>query len=266
MNPRSESQRMTQGWNQPKDPVAEEEKDIARKLEKIEHFNDLRDLLARFLKQTPIRIKPTLTPDMPKRITWEQVKKEGYFMNLWDLEPLLVDALQLAKEEKRENKKNMLRGLIRSASWMTHKPFNPEMAREESERFLEEAEKRESEAPNPFESQVGLKLDEHADIEGWERVVEEVGTMDCKKEQVEASTDFVEKVFVREWKDFLQLYKDKKNKRTWPQRGIDVELEPDVQAAMDRIERLRGIRDQLYYQRLYPVLCSFGHEALKKKK
>ncbi len=252
-------------WIEKKDPMAEEEKAIGLKLKKVERFADLRDLLVEFLKQAPIKIKPTLTPDMPKRITWDAVRTHGWFMNIWDLEPLLIDALELAKSEKRENGKNMLRALVRSASWMTHKPINPEIAKKEAQEFLNEALGHEAEMPNPFESQVGLKLEEHADVDGWQHVMEEVGTMDCKNDRVEQSTDFVEKVFVREWKSFLKLYKDKKQKRTWPDRGIEVKLEPEVQAAMKRIERLRGIRDQLYYQRLNPMLCELGHEAIMSK-
>ncbi|HVM90585.1 MAG TPA: hypothetical protein VMU11_01665, partial [Verrucomicrobiae bacterium] len=37
--------------------------------------------------------KPTLMPDVPKnkRVTLEDLRHHGYFLNIWDMEPLLVD-------------------------------------------------------------------------------------------------------------------------------------------------------------------------------
>jgi len=246
------------------------EKQLGEKLKKVERIGDWHELLRDFLKQTPIEIKPTVTPDMPKRISWDDVRHHGYFMNIWDLEPLLLDTLELAKEQKKENSTLMLRGLIRSASWSTHRPVNPEVAKADAETFLSEAQERESGVKtNPFSKQTGFGFEEEAASQGWEKVLEEVGSMDCKGENVEAATDFVEKTFVKEWKNFLAIYKEKgpdgkKIKRTWPDRGIDIKLEPEVVAATERITKLREIRDQLYYQRLFPKLCEFGHQGVKK--
>ena len=247
-----------------------QEKAVGKRLEKVERIGDWHDLLRDFLKQTPIEMKPTVTPDMPKRITWEDVKNHGYFMNIWDLEPLLLDTLELAKDKKKENSMLMLRGLIRAASWSTHRPVNPEVAKADAELFLAEAQERESGVKtNPFAKQTGFGFEEEAASQGWEKVLEEVGSMDCKGDQVEQATSFVEKMFVKEWKQFLALYKEKgadgkKIKRTWPDRGIDVKLEPEVKAATERIIKLREIRDQLYYQRLFPKLCEFGNQGMKK--
>ncbi len=237
--------------------------DIAKTLDKVERIGDWKDLLRDFLKQTPIEIQPTVSPLMPKRITWDDVRKQGYFMNIWDLEPLLLDALELAKEKKDENRVQLLRGLVRSASWPTHGPVNPDIAKKDAEVFLAEAQEHESATKNnPFEKQTGFGFEEEAKADAWQKVMKAVGAMDCKGDRVEAATDFVERVFVKEWKAFLALYK-KEKKRTWPDRGTNVKLEPEVEMATERIVKLREIRDQLYYQRLFPKLCEFGQRGTK---
>jgi len=249
-----------------KSELAHKEKAAGERLKKVERVGDWQELLRDLLKQSPIEFKPTVTPDMPKKISWEDVKKTGYFMNIWDLEPLLLDTLELKKDQKAENGTLILRGLIRSASWATHKPVNPEIAKQDAQIFLEEAQERESGVRhNPFVKQTGFGFEEEAEAKGWQQVLEEVGTMDCKGDRVEQATDFVEKVFVKEWKNFLSLYHEKGKKRTWPDRGVDVKLEPEVKEATERIIKLREIRDQLYYQRLFPKLCEFGHEGIKKR-
>lgn len=239
------------------------ENDVATKLDKVERLGDWKDLLRDFLKRTPIEVKPTVSPLMPKRITWDDVRKQGYFMNIWDLEPLLLDALELAKAKKDENETFLVRGLIRSASWPTHGPVNLDGAKADAEYFLSETREREQiNAHNPYEKQTGFGFEEQADAEAWQQVVDEVGPMDCHGERVEDATDFIERAFVKEWKGFLALYK-KNKKLTWPDRGINVQLDPEVARATERIVKLRGIRDQLYYQRLFPKLCEIGHRGAK---
>lgn len=239
--------------------------DAAKTLNKVERIGDWKDLLRDFLKRTPIEIKPTVSPLMPKRITWDDVKEQGYFMNIWDLEPLLLDALELAKSKDDKDETLLIRGLIRSASWSTHGPISKDDAKKEAEYFLTETQEQEQVVTrNPYEKQTGFGFEERADTEAWQQVMNEVGRMDCRGARVEASADFIERVFVKEWKDFLALYK-KNKKLTWPDRGIDVHLEPDVEKATERIVKLRGIRDRLYYQRLFPELCKIGQEGAESK-
>jgi hypothetical protein len=248
--------------------LAEEDKRIGVQLAKFKKVGDVKDAYADELKgkNGAIRIKADITPGMPKKITWDDIRKHGYFMNIWDVEPMLLDALALAKEENMQNKKLLYRSFIRAASWTTHKPVNPEVAERDAQDFLSEARERERQTKqNPFSKQTGFGFDEETDAKKWQQVIEEVGTMDCKGDRVEAATEFVEKIFVKEWKEFLSLYHEKGKKRTWPDRGIDVKLEPEVKAATERIIKLRGIRDQLYFQRLFPKLCEFGHEGIKKR-
>jgi hypothetical protein len=237
--------------------------DIAKTLDKVERIGDWKDLLRDFLKQTPIEIQPTVSPLMPKRITWDDVRKQGYFMNIWDLEPLLLDALELAKEKKDENRVQLLRGLVRSASWTTHGRVNPNIAKKDAEAFLTEVQEHESATKsNPFEKQTGFGFEEEAEADAWKKVMQVVGVMEYKGDRVEVPTNFVERVFVKEWKAFLALYK-KDKKRTWPDRGTNVKLEPEVETAMQRIVKLREIRDQLYFQRLFPKLSEIGHSGMK---
>ena len=241
-------------------------KELPRKKLVPERIGDWEDKLRDFLKQTPIEFKPTVTPLMPKRVSWDDVRKFGLFMNVWDLEPLLLDTLEYEKENGDEERITLLRGLIRTASWATHRPVNPEVAKKDAEAFFAEAQEREQRTKkNPFSKQTGFGFDEEAETQDWQHVIAEVGSMDCKGERVETATQFVERVFVKEWQTFLSLYQEKGKKRTWPDRGIDVKLEPEVKAATERITKMRNVRDQLYYQRLYPNLCEFGHEGMTNK-
>jgi hypothetical protein len=244
-----------------------ETKELERKYDNIENvagwIESYRDKLKKGFDT-----KPTLMPEVPKskRVTLEDLRHHGFFINIWDMEPLLVDALEHAKDTKNETQKLLMRGYLRAASWSTHRPVNPEVARADAEYFLTESQERESgERLNPFAKQKGFGFDEEAATRGWEQVAVEVGTMDCKGDRVETATEFVEKQFVKEWKSFLRLYKEKGVKRTWPDRGVDVKLEPEVAEAVERITKMREIRDQLYYQRLYPKLCEFGHQGIKKR-
>ncbi|MEI7512230.1 MAG: hypothetical protein WCK01_02100 [Candidatus Uhrbacteria bacterium] len=238
-----------------------------QKFEKVERIADWHELLRDFLKRTPIEIKPTVTPLMPKRISWDDVRRHGPFMNIWDLEPLFLDTLELVKEQQKATDILITRGLIRSTSWSSHKPIYPEVAKADAGNFLSEAQENEQQIKlNPFTKQTGFGFEEEAESASWQHVMDEVGTMDCKGDQIESATNFVEKVFVKEWKAFLALYHEKGIKRTWPDRGIEVKLEPEITKATERIVKLRGIRDQLYYQRLYPKLCEFGHQGIVKTK
>jgi hypothetical protein len=245
---------------------AAREKERTQKLESIENVSGwAREYGDELKKGFAMKDELRLLVPKNKQVTLEDLRHHGYFMNIWDMEPLLLDGLSYAKEQKREARTLLMRGYLRAASWATHRPVNPEVAKADAETFLAEAREQKGQGRNPFEGQSGFGFDEDSAVQNWERVTEEVGTMDCKGDRVEAATDFVEKQFVKEWKSFLSLYHEKGKKRTWPDRGVDVKLEPEVVEATERIIRMREIRDQLYYQRLFPKLCDFGRQGIKKR-
>lgn len=198
----------------------------------------------------------------PKPKTRAEICNNIFLCNTWDAEPLLMDDLDAAKENGRLEDADRVREMIRAASWMRNPRTDQGIALEVAKEILTLDEQRHKEHAKLLEkgSQAELAIID-PDIEGMEQVVRTIQNVDCETKTDRAVT-YIEERLSQEWKTFLDAYEQtpakewEGGKKQWPDLGVQLPKKLEVQS--QRISKIRQIRDQLYYQRLYPQLCKLS--------
>ncbi len=207
----------------------------------------------------------------PRSFGPEEFEQMAFYPNIYDIEPVAIDDLRLAKEQNDEAGVERMRTIIRTFSWPSHGRTDAQKAAQLARDFIAEAARQAmTPAANPFAEQGAFSYaDQPDDTKKWEEVAAVTGEMECRGDKVEAATRFVEKKIAATWKDFLHPYwsKNPHERPAWPDSRPHTdkkELPPELEGLEKKLTSLRMIRDQLYYQRLYPKLCAFGHAGIKK--
>ncbi len=189
--------------------------------------------------------------------------------DLYVAEPAVIDDMESAKAEGNLDRVEQIRNHLRAMSWDTHGRTDDEVAKNIAKELLDETRAEASGEPkNPFE-QRGFDFSD-PDVKDWELVIKALEDIECKGDKVEPPTGFVEKKMIEGWRDLVRAYRQKGAERSqWPTSypvGKDFvpKLTPQVQKAVDRIVKLRHVRDQLYYHRLFPNHCMYAQRSKTK--
>ncbi|MCK9360985.1 hypothetical protein M0Q28_02025 [Patescibacteria group bacterium] len=207
------------------------------------------------------KLKPSLT--LPQEYADMRFKPDLYIA-----EPAVIDDMEAAKAEGDLDRVERVRNHLRAMSWDTHGRTDDEVAKTIAKELLEETKAEASGEPrNPFE-QRGFDFSD-PDVEEWERVIKTLEDIECKGDKVEPATRFVEKKVIEAWRDLIRPFREKKGERSewptsYPVAKNPPKLTPEVQKAVDHLVKLRHVRDQLYYHRLFPSHCMYAQRSKTK--
>ncbi len=229
----------------------------------VEKYAAARDLGRR------MRVRPpgTLESRVPTMKSREELCQNIFACNVWDAEPLLRDDVSHAKAEESEDDVNRIREMVRAASWMHHPRTDQNIAQSVTEELLDaaEAEQKRRQIKTPKGKQTELAIVD-PDIAAFEQAHQALKSLACE-DDAEAATVAMEDAVERGWEAFLRSYEATKSsdwpegKKVWPDRGV--RLPKSLEPLVARMTKLRQVRDQLYYQRLYPRLCHIAWEHRK---
>lgn len=185
----------------------------------------------------------------------EQLCDALFGCKVWPTEELLLEDLVRAKHAGNAKEVSQLRDLIHANSWSSHKatPSHDALIKKASQLCEAlEAERSSLARANPDDA---TNFDERIH-EGT--VILDALRTHIDSERAEAAALAIEHWMDDAWRHFQAIRKSvpfdwKEEKKL---RGT----RPQLRAIMERIEALRVIRDQLYFQRLYPVLFREGKE------
>lgn len=180
---------------------------------------------------------------------------------VWPTEELLLEDLKRAKQGGVPSRIALLRDLIHANSWSSHPPPPGRSSFLTTATNLHKqliSEQRSSGRLDPIDART---LQER--INEGELIVEAIRD-DIDDQEAEAATRAIEDWMDRAWHELNLVRKtlpfDWKNQKAL--RGKHQRL----REVMKHIETLRQLRDQIYYQRLYPVLHRAGKANPNKPK
>lgn len=174
---------------------------------------------------------------------------------VWPTEEILLEDLVHAKYDGDANKVALLRDLVHANSWSSHKPPPPhdELIRRALKlRDHLSAMQGSLARANPED---GRQMDEQ--IHEGEVVLDALRNH-IDDERAEAATRAIERWMDEAWRGLAITRKSMPF--SWEGEKALRRTRPQLRAAMEKIEAIREIRDQLYYQRLYPNLFREGKE------
>ncbi len=211
------------------------------------------------------RPKSALERSIPSLKTREQLCENIFNCSPWDAEPMLLEDLNEAKKGGSSEDVNHVREIIRAVSWGS--PHQPRTDRPAAAKLALELE-HEAEQAHLAHRKVGNKQTELAmidpDILGMADVV---AALSDKQEQarLDKSMSYIEDRLEDEWQTFVEEFKSS-DAKTWPEKkkywpNIGVQLPEPLKSTADRIVKLRRVRNQLYFQKLYPVLAEHAWEG-----
>ncbi|MCC7522797.1 hypothetical protein IT407_03295 [Candidatus Uhrbacteria bacterium] len=224
----------------------------------IEKYARIRDLGAKMQSRRPGYFESR----HPQPKTRAEICKNIFLCNTWDAEPLLLDDLELAKADGSAEDADRVREMIRAASWMRNPRTDQTIALTVAQEILKQDEAQHKEHARFLEKgkQTELAIVD-PDIEGMEHVVKTIEQVDCES-QTDKAVTYIEERLAREWDKFLNAFEQSSEteweggKKTWPDLGV--QLPQKLEAQSRQISKIRQIRDQIYYQRLYPQLCKLS--------
>ncbi len=233
----------------------------------VERIGDQHALMMRYVRSLakPGRKPGTLERLDPRTFDPEDYEAMAFRPDLYVIEPAAIDDLERAKAEGKERHVEIMRSVIRAMSWPSHGRTDDEVASALAAGFLKHAQERSMGHAKP---QTGFEFAD-PDLAEWTRVLNALGRDgSCKGEAIEKPTRFVEVQIVGAWKELLgQFQKKQRRDSEWPTSypvAVDPpKLSPAVAAVADRLVKLRHIRDQLYFWRLYPKHCMYAKSNIK---
>jgi hypothetical protein len=184
--------------------------------------------------------------------------------DLYVVEPAVLDDLEAAKKRHDAERVEALRSVIRAMSWTSHGRTDKEVASKKAEDFLRETQaEATNETSGRGKPQTGFEF-AHPDLAQWSRVLNVLKGIECN--HLEAPTAFVEKKIVQTWKDLIAQFPRKTSKRkdwpsSWPVAVDPPKLSEETAHINERLIALRHVRDQLYYQLLYPKFCMYAQKS-----
>lgn len=205
----------------------------------IERIGDQHALMMQYVESLarPERTLGELERLDPRKTSLrKEYAKSAFRPDLYVVEPAALDDLELAKARRDEVSVEKMRSIIRAMSWASHGRTDGNIAANHVETFLKEASAAEHRA-----SQTGFEF-AHPDVAEWSRVLNALKKIECRGDVMEKPTLFIEKQIMKTWKELLGHNKD-------------------VAKINERIIGLRYVRDQLYYQLLYPKHCMYAQRS-----
>ncbi len=173
---------------------------------------------------------------------------------VWPTEELLLEDLVRAKMDGHAERIAFLRDLIHANSWSSHLAHSHDDLISQIHR-LQHVFQKENVPPERIRQQGTRALDEHAH-QG--EVILDALRQHIDGDRAEAATRAIEVWMDEAWEQFRLI------KRSMPFAWAQVKTlrktRPQLRIILKRIEELREVRDQLYVQRLYPVLFREGKE------
>lgn len=232
----------------------EYEKNLAQHAERI---LDLQAVVEHLAKPRPQDVTPYFEARIPQQKNRQDLCKNFFLCNIWDVEPVLLDELITAKEENNPERIEEIRKIIRAASWMKHERTDAkkavQTAQEQATRF-----KQDHLIKHSMLTEAGFEKEaEHLDanLQAIEAVILSLQNFHDIGPEIETSLRYVESELEHDWDRFLSILK--KEKSPWPENPA-VELEGSSHEYAERIKAWRIIRDQLYYQRYNINLSKIG--------
>lgn len=200
----------------------------------------------------------------PRKFDPQEYADMAFLPDLYAIEPAVLDDLDEAKAGGDEVRIEQLRHYIRAMSWATHGRTDDKVAAELAQQFLRETQGETASGGRESRAQTGFDY-ANPDIAEWTRVLNTVNEIQCRGSMVAKPTNFVEKKIVEGWKELIGHMKQKQRKSDWP-TTYPVKQDPpvlsdDVRRVSDRLAKLRQMRDQLYYQLLYPKHCMYAQQS-----
>ena len=174
---------------------------------------------------------------------------------VWPTEELLLEDLIRAKHEGDTHQIDHLRDLVHANSWSSHTaPLSHDVLIGRAYR-MKDAIATQQRSVERIDPEEGHNFDEQ--LHECEVILDALQTH-IDGERAEAATRAIERWMDQAWHDLTII------KRTmpfsWETEKVLRRTRPHLRAILKRIEALREIRDQVYYQRLYPHLFREGKE------
>jgi len=234
--------------------VAEYEKNLA---DHAERMTDLKSVIAHLAKPKPEDVEPYFETRVPKPKNREQLCKDFFMCNVWDVEPVLLDELTAARASGDEFRIDEIRQIIRAASWMKHERTDSKIAlqktREKAELFHKDHSMRHAMLTEEGFEKEAAKID--PDLAGIKEVLEAIDGFHAIGKDAEPAIRYVEGALEHDWEEFLNAVKEEG--QPWPENP-GTKLEGKVADLAERIKAWRMIRDQLYFQRYQTNLSKIG--------
>lgn len=232
----------------------EYEKNLAAGTERI---LGLQAVLEHLSKPRPKDVEPHLEKNLPVPKPREQLCKDFFRCNIWDVEPILLDELAAARRAHDENRIDQIRKIIRAASWLKHERTDDkvavQVAQEKAELILRDHELHHAMMTEEGFEDEAAKID--PDLIGIKQVIEDITKFNVIGKDAEHSIRYVENALEQDWEEFLK--RSKEENAPWPENP-GIELEGKTADLAERIKAWRMIRDQLYFQRYEENLSKVG--------
>lgn len=234
--------------------VAEYEKNLAAQAERM---MDLQNVIQHLSKPRPTDVEPYFEKRVPQEKNREQICKDFFRCNVWDVEPLLLDELVAAREAHDEQRIDEIRQIIRASSWLKHERTDSKVAvektKEKAELFHQDHSIRHSMLTESGFEKEAAKID--PDLNGIKLVLEAVDGFNAIGKEAEPAIKYIEGALEHDWEEFLSTLKEEG--QPWPENP-GVRLEGKSADLAERIKAWRMIRDQLYFQRYEINLSKIG--------
>jgi len=224
-----------------------------------ERMMDLQAVVGHLSKPKPKDVEPYFETHVPEPKNREQLCKDFFNCNIWDVEPVLLDELTAALASRDEKRIAEIRKIIRAASWMKHERTDSKVAmektREKAELFHQDHTMRHAMFTEDGFEKEAAKID--PDLIGIKSVLEAIDGFGAIGKNAELAIRYVESALENDWDEFLNVLKEEKAE--WPNNPIVVrDYKGKIADLAERINAWRMIRDQLYYQRYEENLSKIG--------
>ncbi|MCE9586014.1 hypothetical protein K8R04_01700 [Candidatus Uhrbacteria bacterium] len=234
--------------------VIEYEKNLGAQAERM---MDLQNVIAHLSKPRPEDVEPYYETRVPQPKNREQLCKDFFRCNSWDVEPVLLDELMAARESHDEKRIDEIRQIIRASSWMKHERTDSKVAlektKEKAELFHQDHSMRHAMLTESGLEKEAEKID--PDLNGIKEVLEAIDGFHAIGKDAEPAIRYVEGALEHDWEEFLNALKEEQ--QPWPENP-GVKLEGKTADLSERIKAWRMIRDQLYFQRYEVNLSKIG--------
>lgn len=222
-----------------------------------EHFHSITQVQDFLSKKRP-NVEPHLSRNLPQQPSREEVSKNFLQRKSERIEPLLLDALEVAKQEGSKQNADHLRGLVRAASWFMHQRPEEASLQETAKKALRATMRKKLAALETHQthlSRQSLEDDAH-DLEDERKelalVVDALeGT--SVGPAVLPAVEAIEALVGQAWSKLQAA-----EAVAYPKK--DLVKHPHVQEARRHLEELQRLRDALYFSYLYPIWTKRNRE------
>jgi len=184
--------------------LAEHEQHLAAHAERM---MDLQNVIGHLAKPKPEEVEPYFESRVPQSKNREQLCKDFFMCNVWDVEPVLLDELVAARASGDQSRIDEIRQIIRAASWMKHDRTNSKIAmrepREKAELFHRDHAMRHAMMSEEGFEKEAAKID--PDLVGIREVIDAIDNFSAIGEEAEPAIKYVEGALEQDWDEFLKV-------------------------------------------------------------